>query len=112
MITGTVAMLSAIPGYFDTKITVTDGVTTASSTFQWTITTASQLRFARLPLPDGGTIELDSASGTEISAAIHLSPDVAPPDSIQFPFGFVTYSVQASIYEGATAPLSTTNRWW
>ena len=44
LITGTVAMLSAIPGYFNTKITVTDGVTTASSTFQWIINTASQLR--------------------------------------------------------------------
>ncbi len=109
LITGTVAMLSAIPGYFNSEITVTDGVNTASSTFQWTINTASQLRFARLPLPDGGTIELDSASGTEISAAIHLSPDVGPPGSIQFPFGFVTYSIQASVNEGATAPISTTS---
>ena len=48
------------------------------------------------------------ASGTEISAAIHLSPDVGPPGSIQFPFGFVTYSVQASLYQSATAPISTT----
>ena len=62
-----------------------------------------------MPLPDGGTIELDSASGTEISAAIHLSPDVGPPGSIQFPFGFVTYSIQASLSAGATAPISTTS---
>ncbi len=109
LITGTVAILSAIPGYVNTKITASDGVSTASSTFQWTINWASQLRFAQLPLPGGGTIELDSGSGTEISAALHLSTDAGPPGSIQFPFGFLTFRVQASIYEGATTPISTTN---
>lgn len=103
VITGTVLTPSAIPGYFNTEITASDGVNTASSTFAWTINTN------RLALPDGGTIQLDSASGTEILAAVHLSTDAGPPGSIQFPFGFVTYSVQASLAGGATAPLSTTS---
>ena len=109
LITGTVSILSAVPGYFNTEITASDGVNTASSTLQWTINYGSFPNIIRLPLPDGGTVELDSASGTEISAAIHLSTDVGPPGSIQFPFGFVTYSVQASIFQNATAPISTTS---
>ena len=104
-------MQSAIPGYFNTKITVTDGVTTSSSTFQWIINTAQLLFVARLPLPDGGTIELDSAPGTEISAAIQLSTDAGPPGSIQFPFGFVTFSVQASISQ-ALQRQSAQRMWW
>src|SRR5205823_15115698 len=81
-------------GYFNPKITVSDGVSTTSRTFQWTINYSSALNdFLRLPLPDGGTIELDSNAGTVLSASIHLSPDPSPPGSIQFPFGFVTFSV-------------------
>lgn len=107
-ITGTVSNLSAIPGHFNPIVTVTDGVNTASTMFQWTINYGDFPNIIRLALPDGGTMELDSLSGTEISAAVHLSPDVAPPGSIQFPFGFVTFNVQASVYEYGATPISST----
>ncbi len=108
LIRGTVSNLSAIPGHFNPIVSVTDGVNTASTRFQWTINYGSP-NIIRLALPDGGTMELDSSNGTEVSAAVHLSADVAPPGSIQFPFGFVTFNVQASIYEYGSMPISTTS---
>ncbi|HKD36692.1 MAG TPA: putative Ig domain-containing protein, partial [Pirellulales bacterium] len=109
LITGKVANLSAIPGHFNPIVTVTDGVNTASTRFQWTIDYVSIPNIVQLALPDGGTIELDGASGTEVTAAVHLSPDVGPPGSIQFPFGFITFSVQASVYAYGATPIGTTN---
>ena len=105
-ITGTVSNLSAIPGYFNPEITVTDGVNTAHTQFQWVIHTAQSPNFVRLALPDGGTIELDSPSGTILNAAVNYSSDVGPPGSIQFPFGFVTFSVEGDVFTGATVPVN------
>ena len=103
LITGTLAMLSAIPGTFNPLITVTDGVNTSSTQFEWTIKTADSPNFVNLPIPGGGLLELASPSNTQLSASISPTAGVGVPNGIQFPFGYLNFQI-ISLSPQALAP--------
>ncbi|MCC7084995.1 MAG: putative Ig domain-containing protein [Pirellulales bacterium] len=104
-ISGTIAALSALPAAFYSKVTVTDGTSTSSTTFQWTILSSWDQNIVTLPNPTGGTIQLQSPFGTSLAASISPSSGVAPPIGIQFPWGFLSFTV-SGVAAGAAADVT------
>ena len=92
-ISGTISPLSALPGIFNTDVTVTDGTNTYGTMFQWIVNGNSQPSIVPLLIPGGGTITLTSPFHTQISASITTDPGVALPGGIQFPFGYLNFVI-------------------
>jgi hypothetical protein len=103
-ITGTVAHLASLPSTFDAIVTVTDGTSTHATSFSWHV--FNDFLFANqivLPHPSGSGVITLTAPGRLI-ASISPSAGVAAPSGVDFPFGFLDFSI-TGVEPGGTADL-------
>ena len=107
VISGTVLPQAAIPSVFQTSITATSASDSDTSSFLWTILSSYQEYYQpnviTLPSPTGvGTFDITSPEGTVLTASISPNAGVTLPNSVTFPYGFLTFTI-SNLAPGAAA---------
>jgi hypothetical protein len=104
VISGTVSPLASLPSTFNVIVSVTDGTSTYDAGFSWQIA-STQPNVVSLPKPGGGGFfNVIAPVGTSLTASITVSPGVALPTGVNFPFGFVDFVI-SGVAPGGTADL-------
>jgi hypothetical protein len=106
LISGVVAPLASLPGIFQVSVTATSASDSDTTTFLWNVLSGYDLNVVSLPHPSGtGFFNVVSPLGTQLTASIATQAGVATPSGIQFPFGFLTFTV-SGLQPGAAADVT------
>ena len=98
-ISGTILPVAAIPSNFQVSVTTASASDSATTSFVWrvlsSITDFFRSNLVTLPNPSGvGTFDLMSPEGTYLSASISPSAGVGLPGNVEFPYGFLTFTIE------------------
>jgi hypothetical protein len=106
IISGIIERLPVSPAVFDVVVTATDGTSASSTSFLVEVYGGDYAfpYIVELPNPAGaGLITISGPPNTWVTAEVTAVADPAPPGSLQFPFGFISFTVVGQ-YPGALLP--------